>query len=390
MRGRLTSQAIARPQATNLGRLGYSSISGMSWMVTSVTARIALRVRSDHISGHRAGGFSNSPFPLFKPEVGIIGRAGLGGLFKLARDIKHVEMALNVIPNDNLHWDEWNNRIGLAIWGATGGSEEGRELFARWSAKSEKNDPVATDARWEGMCKSPPNRAGMGTLWYLAEKHQPGCMTGKPVIKIAAHDIPAAAQFAEELLLNDDHAEIYQRGGALVRPVTEETDASHGRRTKVARLLEVTPIYLRNELDKVAAWMRFDGRKKKEVRSGAPLDIANVILSQEGKWTFPRLAGVITTPTMRPDGSLLVKEGYDEATRLLLMAPPAMPAVPDRPTRNDALAALALLTDLLSEFPFADSVAKAVGLSCLYHSRGARGVPNRAPACRHCLCCRER
>jgi hypothetical protein len=133
MRGRLTSQAIARPQATNLGRLGYSSISGMSWMVTSVTARIALRVRSDHISGHRAGGFSNSPFPLFKPEVGIIGRAGLGGLFKLARDIKHVEMALNVIPNDNLHWDEWNNRIGLAIWGATGGSEEGRELFARWS-----------------------------------------------------------------------------------------------------------------------------------------------------------------------------------------------------------------------------------------------------------------
>jgi hypothetical protein len=74
MRGRLTSQAIARPQATNLGRLGYSSISGMSWMVTSVTARIALRVRSDHISGHRAGGFSSSPFPLFKPEVGIIVR----------------------------------------------------------------------------------------------------------------------------------------------------------------------------------------------------------------------------------------------------------------------------------------------------------------------------
>jgi hypothetical protein len=163
MRGRLTSQAIARPQATNLGRLGYSSISGMSWMVTSVTARIALRVRSDHISGHRAGGFSNSPFPLFKPEVGIIGRAGLGGLFKLARDIKHVEMALNVIPNDNLHWDEWNNRIGLAIWGATGGSEEGRELFARWS--NQGSGTYAGGARL-------PGRAFAGARWQSPHRKE--------------------------------------------------------------------------------------------------------------------------------------------------------------------------------------------------------------------------
>jgi hypothetical protein len=293
-------------------------------------------------------------------------RSGLGGLSKLARDIKHVEMALNVIPNDDLHWAEWNNRIGLAVWGATGGSEECRDSFARWSAKSNKNDPAATNARWDGMRKSPPNRAGMGTLWYLAEKHQPGSMTGKPVIRIVPHDIPAIAQLAEETLLKDERTEFYQRGGALVRPVMEDVDASHGRRTLVARLVGITSIYLRNELDKVAAWMRFSSKQNKDVRIGAPLDIANVILSQVGNWTFPRIAGIIAAPTVRPDGSLLLQEGYDEATRLLLVAPPKMPPTPEHPTKDAALAALKLLEGLLAEFPFVEGgVAKAVALSCL-------------------------
>ena len=38
--------------------------------------------------------------------------------------------------------------------------------------------------------------------------------------------------------------------------------------------------------------------------------------------------------------------GYDPATQLLLIDPPTMPAIPDRPTREDAEAALALLKDL--------------------------------------------
>jgi hypothetical protein len=48
---------------------------------------------------------------------------------------------------------------------------------------------------------------------------------------------------------------------------------------------------------------------------------------------------------MRPDGSLLLTPGYDEQTRLLLIAPPPMPTIPDRPTRADAEAALKVLVD---------------------------------------------
>jgi putative DNA primase/helicase len=42
-----------------------------------------------------------------------------------------------------------------------------------------------------------------------------------------------------------------------------------------------------------------------------------------------------------------------------------MPAIPKRPSRNDALAALALLDGLLDEFPFVDAPSRSVGLSTL-------------------------
>jgi hypothetical protein len=84
-----------------------------------------------------------------------------------------VASALSVIPNNDLNWHDWN-RIGMATWAATDGSEAGREAFAKWSAKSKKNDPVATEARWQHYRTSPPDRIGFGTLVYIARQHSPG------------------------------------------------------------------------------------------------------------------------------------------------------------------------------------------------------------------------
>jgi RecA-family ATPase len=83
-----------------------------------------------------------------------------------------VAAALRVIPNENLDWATWNN-IGLAIYGATGGSEYGAQAWADWSAKAAKNDAGVTAARWEHFHRSPPSRCGFGTLVYLARQHAP-------------------------------------------------------------------------------------------------------------------------------------------------------------------------------------------------------------------------
>ena len=94
-----------------------------------------------------------------------------------ADDPADVASALDVIPNDNLEWDDWNN-FGLAIWAATGGSEAGREAFAAWSAKSKKNVAETTNARWQHYRTSPPNRIGFGTLVYWARHYSPGWTHG--------------------------------------------------------------------------------------------------------------------------------------------------------------------------------------------------------------------
>jgi putative DNA primase/helicase len=80
---------------------------------------------------------------------------------------------------------------------------------------------------------------------------------------------------------------------------------------------------------------------------------------------FSELAGIIETPTMRPDGSILSEPGYDAATGLLLINPPRMPRIADAPTRADAEAGLTLLNGLLTEVPFENEASRSVGLSIL-------------------------
>jgi putative DNA primase/helicase len=85
--------------------------------------------------------------------------------------------------------------------------------------------------------------------------------------------------------------------------------------------------------------------------------VVEQISAMFGEWQFPPLSGVIGTPTLRPDGTLLTAEGYDAATGLFLIASPPMAAIPLAPSKAEAAEALAALSDLLGEFPFADGAS---------------------------------
>ena len=155
----------------------------------------------------------------------------------------------------------------------------------------------------------------------------------------------------------------YQRGGHLVRPIQLEAKSFFDEDTFTMQLVEVDIHYLRGTLCRHSRWVKFDKRSMKWVPAHPPVDACNLLLSSVGDWAFPVLAGIITTPTLRPDGSILKDEGYDPSTQLLLMNPPVMPEIPEKPTRADAEAALTLLKGLLVEFPFVDDLSHAVALS---------------------------
>ncbi len=184
-----------------------------------------------------------------------------------------------------------------------------------------------------------------------------------PVIEITRGQLSSLATKGEERLIAAG-VPLYQRGGILVRPVIETVDATRGRKTKVAQLKVLDHVYTRDLLGRHAVWMKWDARSG-WVRVNPPMEIATTILARVGDWAFPAIRGVISTPTMRPDGSLLTEQGYDEVTGLLLVEPPPMPPIPDQPTREEALEALALLEGLLTGFPFVDDVAKACALSAI-------------------------
>ena len=104
------------------------------------------------------------------------GRAGTGLTARAASqdavDIADIDAALEAIPNDERSWDGWN-RIGMAVWRASGGTEKGMEAFDFWSQKSNKYDPEAATERWRAYAGSPPDSIGFGSLYYEARQADP-------------------------------------------------------------------------------------------------------------------------------------------------------------------------------------------------------------------------
>ena len=81
-------------------------------------------------------------------------------------ELSKIEAAVMHIPNNDLHYDDWV-RTGMAMKGAVG--EEGRELFHRWSKRSDKYDTTETDRLWDSI--GTVNRIGAGTVFQLAMEH---------------------------------------------------------------------------------------------------------------------------------------------------------------------------------------------------------------------------
>jgi hypothetical protein len=168
---------------------------------------------------------------------------------------------------------------------------------------------------------------------------------------------------------------IFQRAGQLVRPAMISARSSDGRTIQAPGIIPVTAPMLHRELGRATRWERL-GRKGKAVPCDPPADVIAQIMNMVGEWDFRVLAATISTPTMRLDGSLLTSEGYDPATGLVLLGSPPVPSISDRPTKDDALAALRLLTDLLAEFPICNEEGRAVALSMMLTPilRGACGA----------------
>ena len=149
---------------------------------------------------------------------------------------------------------------------------------------------------------------------------------------------------------------VYVNGSREVevrREVEVERDGVVQRETRTEKVktlgtTQVSVAWLRTELSEVIDYQKNPPASASAARRTAgpysidpPPDIAEGILASDRlRNVLPELKGIIATPTMRPDGTLLTEPGFDPATGFYLFTDMAV-EVPAEPTRDDALAALA-------------------------------------------------
>lgn len=113
----------------------------------------------------------------------------------LAEEPELVGAALRAIPNPDEDWEEWN-RVGMATFAATGGSDDGFDAWDEWSQKSTKYGIAHTQARWDHFHRSPPSQIGFGTLFYMASEADPDWLDKFELAQEAAAQASFAAGHA--------------------------------------------------------------------------------------------------------------------------------------------------------------------------------------------------
>ena len=166
-------------------------------------------------------------------------------------------------------------------------------------------------------------------------------------------------------------AGIYQRGGQLVRVIRSAPVTVRGvwRDDRALSIVTVSAAHLVDVLTRLAPFLKYDARSEQWRPVNCPGEVASVLLSRVGQWPealIPPLVGILETPTLRPDGSLLATNGFDPGTGLYVdLGAAEFPALPEEPTRLDAERAVDLLGELLQGFPFVEETDRVAALSAL-------------------------
>jgi putative DNA primase/helicase len=289
--------------------------------------------------------------------------------------------ALDHIPND-LNYDDWI-RIGYALYHGLG--DNGRDLWENFSAKYPDHDPKVTQEKWPTFANG--RSITVATLFHYASQNgwrdggtAAGAPLNRPTIRISGGELPSIVTAAETALISAD-MRIFQRGSLIVRPAHSRVDIADGNTTTAIRLAPIRAHLLVELMTLAAAWERFAGNDW--VPIDCPQRVAETYLARDGAWNVPVLAGIVNCPVLRPDGSVLEMAGYDASTGLLY-DPQGLKfsPVPERPDKEDARRALAVLKDLISTLPFVTDADRSVALSGILTAINRRSLPT-APA--HCF-----
>lgn len=173
--------------------------------------------------------------------------------------------------------------------------------------------------------------------------------SGPPVVNITMRHLGAYVdEVAAKLVATNDPPTLFAHGGGVAE-------------LRRDRLLPLDPLGLLDAVERRLAVVKFvRGRLRPEVLTAQALGLALRRLAEQ----LPPLERLALAPFMRADGTICQGAGYDRKSELFLVDAVDVD-VPERPTRAELAAAMAVVDDVLADFPFRDEASRAHAWSLL-------------------------
>ena len=275
-----------------------------------------------------------------------------------------------------------------------------RDLWDTWSQQSAKYDAAKQEKAWHSFQAA--GGVTLGSLFQMAQAQgwqprqdaqqrqngsappqagqEPPADEKRPVIRLSPHITRWVNDGQKALLALPDAPVLFQRARRLALIARGVKPPRWLNRPADAPVIvEALAPYLDELASRAARWEKFDKRAKKGeewVEVLPPPRFAQTLQARPA-WPFPLLEGIIHSPTLRPDGSLLERPGYDETTGLFFDSNgTTFPTLPHHATLDEARSALGLLQEVVRDFPFAHPwdfsawVSAVLSLVCRYTIQG--------------------
>jgi uncharacterized protein DUF3854 len=204
--------------------------------------------------------------------------------------------------------------------------------------------------------------------------------TARPIIEIRP-DITAVVDAAEAAIARvPDAPRLFQRARQICRIVRGVPAPKWLERAPDAPVIAaVETASLRELAAQAARWHKWE-RRAGDWEEVLPPTWAMETLLARGAWPFPPLEGVVTAPTLRPDGSLLAVPGYDRETGLSLVSNGVVyPELRARPTLDEARSAIGTLQTVFVDFLWAASHYFSAALAAVLSLAGRYAIRGSIP-----------
>jgi hypothetical protein len=205
----------------------------------------------------------------------------------------------------------------------------------------------------------------------------PELSTFEPTIDTAPHRLIENLEQLDDALAASG-LPIFQRSGMVVHVTTDAApgDSDDVRRAPGAVVIrEVTETTCQQLAMHAARFTKWNAKAKCPVHVSCPPELARHYLQKVNGWRLRSLSGVVEAPTIRTDGAVLQTPGYDSTSGLLYLPNATFPPVPEFPTRDDAIAAVAKLRHVVRGFEFASPEAEAVWIAAAMTAVVRRSLP---------------